>query len=307
MEQTTVEHKQPVTPEEDGSKKSAFARMFLSYGKTVFITLLIAFTLKTFVVEAFRIPSASMENTLLVGDFLLVNKFLYGIRTPRFVPMTKVAIPTISLPAFRDVERGAVIVFEFPGEDEQLPHADAANYIKRCIGLPGDTVELRGAHVLVNDRAVTGPPHAKESRWGSRHWRRNNYLFPPGAGFTDQQYGPLWVPKKGGVIELTESNVQRWRTFIRREGHRVRIDESGVIYIDERPENRYVVDQNYYFVLGDNRSNSLDSRYWGFVPDDHIIGEALIVYWSWDTDIPTTSLWEKLKSVRWNRIGTLIR
>lgn len=307
MDEENVDSAQPVGPEEVASKRSAVAQTVLSYGKTVLVTLLIAFTLKAFVIEAFRIPSASMEDTLLVGDFLLVDKFLYGIRTPRYVPLTKVAIPTLSLPPFKSIERGAVIVFEFPGDGDRIENPEGVNYVKRCIGLPGDTIELRGSKVFANGDELALPAHARSSVGNHRYWRRNYHLFPPGAGFTEEHYGPLWVPKRGAVIELNESNFDQWRTFIVREGHRVRMDIDGIIYIDERKQNRYVVERNYYFVLGDNQDNSLDSRYWGFVPENHIIGEALMIYWSWDPDIPASSFWEKLKSVRWDRISTLIR
>lgn len=302
-------HIEPVSEESPSSNhkgSEGLRSAALSYGKAVLVTLLVAFTLKTFVIEAFRIPSASMENTLLVGDFLFVSKFLYGMRTPRYLPLTKVAIPTLSLPALKDVERGAVLVFEFPGDKDLAQHPDGINYIKRCIGLPGDTVELVGSRVVVNERLLEFPPQGKITSSGRPHWRRNYYSFSPGTSYSNDHYGPIWVPYKGATIQLDSSNVYQWRTFIGREGHRLRMDE-GLVLIDDRPSKTYTVERNYYFVLGDNRDNSLDSRYWGFVPDDHIIGEALMVYWSWDPEIPTSDFWDKLKSVRWSRIGSLIR
>jgi len=280
----------------------------LDYVKTFLVTLVVALLLKTFVVEAFRIPSGSMENTLLVGDFLLVNKLVYGLRTPRYVPLTNVAIPSVSLPPFKNVQRGDVIVFEFPGESEQREHGESVNYIKRAIGLPGDTVELRTGRVFINGRELTFPTHAKAGK-GMRHphWQRSYRLYPPGSGFTEDRYGPLVVPKRGDVIELSRANFDRWRTLIRREGHVPRITSDGKIMIDGIETSSYEVKRDYYFVLGDNRENSLDSRYWGFVSEDHLIGEALLVYWSWNPDIALSNFVDKIASVRWSRIGTFIR
>ncbi len=280
----------------------------LEYLKTVLFTLLIALMLKTFVVEAFRIPSGSMENTLLVGDFLLVNKIAYGLRTPRYVPLTNVAIPSFALPALKNVQRGDVIVFEFPGERGRRETTESVNYIKRCIALPGDTLEILAGRVFVNGRELTGPSNAKASNgFRSPHWQRSYRLFPPGAGFTEDRYGPLVVPRKGDIITLDGSSSERWRAFISREGHRVRRNEEGAIVLDDVEISSYTVRRNYFFVLGDNRDNSLDSRYWGFVPEENLIGEALMVYWSWDPDIVLSNLIDKAGSIRWGRIGTLIR
>lgn len=291
------------TEEERTSRRKRVA----DYLKTAFITLVVALFLKTFVVEAFRIPSGSMENTLLVGDFLLVNKIVYGLRTPRYVPLTNVAIPPISLPSFNHVERGDVVVFEFPAEREQVSTAESVNYIKRCIGLPGDTVEILSGRVFVNGKELTLPNHAKASVGVSHpHWQSGYRMFPPGSGFTEGHYGPLIVPQKGDAIQLTATNVGQWKALIAREGHRAHLASHGAILIDDRETTQYVIGQDYYFVMGDNRENSLDSRYWGFVPEDHLIGEALVVYWSWNPDVIVPNFVDKFKSVRWERVGMLI-
>jgi len=297
-----------VSGNETVRQQPSWHRNWPEYFKTVFVTLVVALFLKTFVVEAFRIPSGSMENTLLVGDFLLVNKLVYGIRTPRYVPLTNVAIPSISLPALKDVRRGDVVVFEFPGDRDQMQNPESVNYIKRCIGLPGDTVTILAGRVFVNGAELTLPTHAKAG--SSRRfspWRRGQRFFPPGAGFTENRYGPLVVPRRGQVIELDGWNFERWRGFIAREGHRPRLTATGAVLIDEIETSRYVVERNHLFVMGDNRDNSLDSRYWGFVPENHLIGEALVVYWSWDPTVPVLSVFDKLTSIRWERVGRLIR
>jgi signal peptidase I len=281
-------------------------RLALDYLKTVLITLVAALFLKSFVVEAFRIPSSSMEETLLVGDFLLVNKLAYTVRTPRFLPFTNAVLPTLSAPIFKHVNRGDVIVFEFPGFPDQTEREEPVNYIKRCVGLPGDMVEIQNGRVYVNDIAMGLPKYGRKSEQnGTSHHRSR--LFPWGAGFSEYNYGPLRIPQKGDRLELSAATLGLWRSLIAQEGHTQGLNEGGETTIDGKPAGEYVVERNYYFVLGDNRDNSLDSRYWGFVPENNLIGEALFVYWSWDPDVPISNMADKLKSMRWNRLGTMIR
>jgi signal peptidase I len=280
----------------------------ISFLKTLLFTILIAFFLKLFVVEAFRIPSGSMENTLLVGDFLLVNKLAYGIRTPRYVPFTNLAIPSITLPLFRSVRRGDVVVFEFPGKHGGEPPSGPEYYIKRCIGLPGDTINIRSGYVIVNAREVLLPSRAKSSVTAGTIQREIVDAGQPSHVSIDgNNFGPTIVPKKGDIIRVTPSNLAAWKIFIEREHHTVELSSSGSIAIDGVATSHYVVAQDYYFMLGDNRGNSLDSRFWGFVPDDHILGEALVLYWSWDPEQPGEEADGQPASIRWNRIGTLIR
>ena len=267
-----------------------------SYLITLLITVFVALFLKTFVVEAFRIPSGSMENTLLVGDFLLVNKLAYGFKTPRYVPLTNLAIPTLSLPGSGRVRRGDVVVFEYPGPHEEVGDDLPVYYIKRCVGDPGDTISIRSGRVTVNGREILPPAEGKSNVFegGSEMAAGNNY-------------GPAVVPKKGDVIELNLESMKNWKEFVEREQHHVQVDSSGNVTIDGAIVSRYTIQHNYYFMLGDNRGNSSDSRFWGYVPDDYIIGEALVVYWSWDPESYSGGFIDRLKEIRWNRIGTLIR
>ncbi len=216
------------------------------------ITLIImVFFIRTTVVEAYRIPSSSMEDTLLVGDFLMVNKFLYGIRTPDWigVPFTKIGfdVPHTRLPALRQPRRGDVIVFKYPLDPSQ-------NYIKRCVGLPGDTIEVRDKVLYVNGKVFRDAPGAKYVDVRMPEDYPQPEIVPQGAGNRDN-YGPI------------------------------------------------VVDPNCYFMMGDNRDNSADSRFWGFVPRDKIVGNALIIYFSWDKYTPLYRFSEK---IRWGRIAMLI-
>ena len=190
------------------------------YAETLIIALLIALFVRAFVVQAFKIPSSSMEPTLLIGDHLLVNKFIYGIS----IPLTDKKILRFSEP-----QRGDVIVF-IP------PHERNKDFIKRVIGLPGEKVEVRGREIYINDTLIEDP-------WGV-------YLPPENS----KDFGPEVVP----------------------------------------PDS--------LFVMGDNRNNSQDSRYWRFASLNDVRGKAFIMYWSWDWGNPSI-----ISKVRWKRIGSLIR
>jgi signal peptidase I len=277
------------------------------FGKIILMTLLAALMLKVFVVEAYRIPSMSMENTLQIGDYLLVNKLAYGLRSPRHIPFTTASLPSFTFPFFRSVHRGDIVVFEFPGTQFEVKPVESVNYIKRCIGLPGDTVEIRFGNVFVNGIEASFPFYGRRTSHPiNQAVRHNAEIFPDGSGFSDVHYGPVIVPKRNDSLTITPATFSQWHILIEREGHTVQLS-SDSIFIDGVTASAYRVQQNYYFTLGDNRDNSMDSRYWGFVPDDHLIGEALFIYWSWDPDIPVYSISDKYSTIRWNRIGTLIR
>ena len=278
------------------------------YIRVVAVTLLVALCLKTFVVEAFRIPSGSMENTLLIGDFLIVNKLAYGLRTPRYFPFTNVAMPVLTVPFHGRVRRGDVVVFEFPGSPDEIRPSESVNYVKRCVGLPGDTVTIVHGIVSVNGVQAMFPEHARPALeyFLPRRYRRFR-MYPPGSNFSELNYGPLAVPRVGDTLLLSPENIRSWRVFIEREGHTVSSGDSGAVILDGQRTNRYVVQRNYYFMMGDNRGNSLDSRFWGFVPDDNIVGEALLIYWSWDPEKGAGGLLARFSSIRWGRIGNIIR
>ncbi len=269
--------------------------------------IIAALLLKTFVVEAYRIPTGSMENTLLVGDFLLVNKFIYGSKSPQYLPFTDVSIPFFQLPPLKYPHRGDVIVFEWPGDRDQVQPPEPVNYIKRCVGLPGDTVQVINRVVYVNGQVVPFPPQVKfDSFTMLPKGYPNQQIFPPGSDFNEDNYGPTVVPKKGDVARLSSKDFPRWKIFIEREGHSCEL-RGSTVYVDNKPTTDYKVEHNYFFMMGDNRENSLDSRFWGFVPFQNVVGEAMIVYWSWDPEIPFYDIFSKLGSVRWGRIGMLIK
>ncbi len=220
--------------------------------KQIAIAVVLALVIKTSVVEAYKIPSGSMEDTLLIGDFLLANKFIYGAELP---------LIGWHLPAIKDPEPGDVVIFLWPIDGK-------TKYIKRCVGIPGDTIEVRNKVLTVNGVEFTNPQYSKNS---------DPTTFPRGLGGKDSRdnFGPYVVPPKS------------------------------------------------YFMMGDNRDNSSDSRFWRTVPRNFILGEAMMVHWSWNEsklESPEVSITDPLsvprlfifnavhffEKVRWNRLFNII-
>ena len=185
------------------------------YFESIVIAVILALFIRTFVVQAFKIPTASMEENLLIGDHLLVNKFVFG---PTVTRLERTLLPVA------DIDRGDVIVFKYPEEPDR-------DFIKRVIALPGETVEVREKKVYVNGAALD-EPYA-------------HYLLP--------------VSTPSEFHEVTSFDVR---------------ERYGPV----------TVPADHYFVMGDNRDNSQDSRYWGFLPRDYVKGRALMVYWSYEAD-----------------------
>ncbi len=288
--------------------KDAVVRTVADYAKTILVTLLVALLLKSFVVEAFRIPSGSMENTLVIGDFVLVDKLAYGLRLPRAIPLTSIHLGAQILIPWGSVQRGDIVVFEYPGEVDLTDTDGRTHYVKRCMGLPGDTIRIHEGRVFVNGREMTSPPHGRASELSGDDGEYKRIRSIPGhRGYTEEEFGPVVVPKEGDIVQLNKETFDDWRAFILREGHRIHLGADDAVFVDGRPVTSYTVERDYFFMLGDNRHNSLDSRFWGFVPEDNLVGEALLVYWSWDPDVPMTHAVEKMESIRWERLGTLVR
>ncbi|RMF61529.1 MAG: signal peptidase I [Calditrichaeota bacterium] len=238
------------------TKKNAYRETV----EAVLIALLAAMFLRAFVVQAFRIPTGSMKDTLLVGDFLLVNKFIYGVRTPDHIPILNARIPFFRLPAFKKPHNGDVVVFKYP-KDESL------DYIKRCIAVGGQTVEVRNGDVYID-----GKPEGKKINLGRKY-----------------------DPEEGREVEYTKIISPYGKTYVIRH------------FVDAyaRTENfgPVTVPEGHYFMMGDNRDNSSDSRVWGFLPEQNVVGEALVIYFSWNKN---SAFWNLAESVRWSRIASLI-
>jgi len=233
------------------SARTRMARWFDSWMRSLGMAFVLFLIVRTFLVEAFQIPSGSMERTLLAGDFLFVNKAVYGAQ----IPGTAARLPAFGTPA-----RGDVIVFAYP-KDPLL------NYVKRVIGMPGDTVAMVAGQVLVNGDAIAEP-------YAQRTDPEHDAIDPQFAW--QRQY-------------LADRSSEARRRY-----HPSR-DTWGPL----------VVPPHRYFVLGDNRDNSADSRYWGFVERSAVKGRPLVVYFSYDRDTGDPLSW--LTDIRWGRLGSIIR
>ena len=261
--------------------------------------VLFLFFFRAMVVEAYRIPSGSMEKTLLVGDFLLVNKFLYGMRTPDWVgvPFTRMGfdVPYAELPPIRKPRPGDILVFRYPKDP-------LTNYIKRLVAGPGQTVQVVDKRPLVDGAEFLPPP---EQQFAMRQVLppdfHDVYIWPVGSGWNKDQWGPVTVPAKGMTIELGPETWRLYRDAIEEEGRALSTGQDGSFLVDDQPATSYTFQQNHYFMMGDNRDRSADSRYWGFVPEENIVGKAWIIYFSFDADKLKEEFWQVI------RIGRLLR
>lgn len=248
-----------------------------------------------------------MENEVLTGERLFVNKFIYGGTSPRNIPFTNIRLPWFRLPVIQDVKRGDVIVFVFPGMRDEVQPEDFTFYLKRCIGLPGDTIQIRNRVVSVNRQMLPLPRNVKFDRgWSTPSHEPDEHIFSLGSGWNEDNFGPLVIPQHGMTIPLNMQNISAWQIFIKREGHTVESID-GTILVDGKPVTSYTVQRDYLFGMGDHRDNSLDGRYWGFIPKENLVGAPIIVYWSWDCNLPLYDIIGRLASVRWGRIGSLIK
>ncbi len=269
----SAENKKPLGPPKSTARE---------YFESFVVTLIMAIFGMTFILQAVTVPTGSMQNTILIGDYLLVNKFIFspGGGSLPFLPQ-------------REIERGDIIVFKYPG-NKVHPENDRrrnpptipyqVNYVKRVIGLPGETVEFRNNQVFINgqllpEHRIIGDADDNESALQTR------------------EVEPLQPNEKYSVYysEDTMKNVQSGRN-LPRSGY-----EFGV---EGKPMQ---VPENQFFVMGDSRDNSEDSRYWGFVPRELIIGRAMFVYWSCDRGASDGSILGCITNPRLNRIGKMIK
>jgi len=296
------------SPEELNKQKTPKEKTREFFEQLLFAAIA-AFIIITFVIQNTRIPTGSMEDTILVGDFVLVNKFIYGSSSPKYIPFTEIEIPFFKLPAIKDPKAGDIVVFEYPGDRDLLvANERGVNYVKRCIGTPGDTIEIIDKVIFVNGKEFWIPPDIKYlSPYSKPEGMINSGIFPPGMPWNEDNYGSLIIPYNGYKIRLAPDNVEQWRTTIDREyGKRVVDVRNNVVTIEGIPVSTYTFKKDYYFMMGDNRDNSQDSRFWGFVPRDLVVGEAFITLFSWDRDIPFSDLFRLLGSIRLDRVLLLL-
>lgn len=328
--------------------------------------------IRTFFIEAFTIPTPSMEKTLMVGDFLFVSKVNYGARTPMTplsIPFMHQEIPIFGgksyseawklpyyrLPGFSHVKRNDIVVFNYPDEDDR-PIDKQTHYIKRCVGIAGDTLQVADRILYINGEKAMQPIKSQYvyniqtngsgindhllkklditdggpgympgeyrfclTREGEAELRKlpnvtkievmnmpkgqyEEYIYPhdPMIKWNMDNFGPVYIPKKGATITLNRENLSIYKRVITAyEGNKLE-ERDGKIFINGKPATTYTFRQDYFFMMGDNRHNSADSRFWGFVPEDHIVGKAVFIWMSWNTN------GSFLTKIRWSRLFNLI-
>ncbi len=246
------------------------------YFESAVVTVIMALFGMTFIVQAVKVPTGSMQNTITIGDHLLVNKFIFA--------------PGKSLPFLpqREIRRGDIIVFKYPGNrydprrDERPDNKPiTTNYVKRVIGVPGDHIRMEGRNVVVNGKPL--PEHQLEA-------------------IETNPKAPLDIKSDTGRKPSEPYDVYYNPDFVEEDYPIFKKDHEG-------DGNEVVVPAEHYFVMGDNRNNSEDSRYWGFVPRDLVIGRAMFVYWSYDESAPSNGniLLDFFLNTRWKRTGTMVK
>ena len=271
------------------------------------VLILFAFALtvllKFFFVEAFQIPTSSMEETVFAGDFILVNKLSYQLETPRVIPYLGISLPRRLIFNWADPVRNDVICFIFPGDRNEMVSREETYYLKRVIGAPGDTVQINSAVVFVNRQMQPIPPKAQFNEQSIEKDMVDARIFPEGQPWNEDNYGPFVVPRKDMIIVLNEKTFAAYKQVIEREnGKNCLTYRDGWYYLYDKIITRYSFKNDYYFVMGDNRNNSYDSRFWGLVPRESIIGKAVFVYFSLDQDQANI-----FKAIRWSRMFGIIR
>ncbi len=294
-----------INGEGNSSKKNSLFNFKLKrILKIFFIALTLSVIFKAFLVDAYQIPTGSMKDTLLVGDYIFVNKVAYSFSTPKTLPLIGIKIPWLTIINFSKPKRNDVIVFDHPGFFKNEDPYIHSRLIKRIIGLPGDTVLINNNEVYINNVKLTYPPNAiidTTNLIEKKFYDKNILSF--GNEWNKGNYGPVVVPYKGLKIKLSPKNIKYWKLLIDNELSKKAVREEGtVITIEDKPVETYTIHDNYYFVLGDNRNNSVDSRFWGFVPSNFIIGKAEIIYWSFEPYQKNIGIGSFIKSVRFNRI-----
>jgi signal peptidase I len=244
------------------------------YFESAVVTVIMALFGMTFVVQAVKVPTGSMQNTITIGDHLLVNKFIFAPgETLPFLPQ-------------REIRRGDIIVFKYPGNHYDPRRDDrpdnkpiTTNYVKRVIGLPGEHLRMEGRNVLINGKPI--PEHQVEA-------------------VDNNDKAPL-VIKNAPPRKLDEPYDVYYNPDF--------VEEDYPIFRLEGDGKEIVIPPGKYFVMGDNRNNSEDSRYWGYVPRDLVIGRAMFVYWSYDESAPSNGnfLVDFFSNTRWSRTGTMVK
>lgn len=351
----------------------------------------------TYVMQPFTIPTSSLEKSLLVGDFLFVSKFHYGARvpqTPIALPMVHDSIPgtnlksywsglqlpEMRLPGFQDIKRNDIVVFNWPvdtirmfgdksGKHYYKPIDKKSNYVKRAVGVPGDSLSIVDAQVMINNEPLEFPERAEPQlsyivqgkgqgfnmrslievygvtdglAWYDKskkqylipaiteknlkklkshpnvEWakpfikpkgEKSNSIFPNNqkVNWNRDNFGPIYIPEKGKTVALNKESFSLYRRIIEvYEGSEMNVQQKlsldgDQVLMNGKPIDSYTFKQNYYFMLGDNRHNSEDSRYWGYVPMNHVVGKPVFIWMSLNNYSDGI-----IERIRWDRLFTTV-
>ncbi|MFH6999169.1 signal peptidase I [Flavobacterium sp. FlaQc-57] len=356
---------------------------------SLLFAIIVATLVHTYVVQPYTIPTSSLEKSLLIGDFLFVSKVNYGPR----VPMTTIALPMVHdsipftkrksylswpqlpyfrLPALEKIKRSDIVVFNWPVDTVHYfyepkgrpgvikPIDKRSNYVKRCVGIPGDSLSVVEGYVFINGKKLILPERAKpqysytiafdgktpvdlqslikelditDGGYFKNEEKRDtlvlgalteasaerfkntpgvssvnriidrkddNRIFPHINKWSQDNFGPIYIPEAGKTVALTNESLPFYKEIITNyEGNTLQLDGSKFL-INGKPTTTYTFKQNYYWMMGDNRHNSEDSRYWGYVPENHIVGKPVFIWMSWDTN------GKGINKIRWSRVFTTV-
>ena len=355
---------------------------------SLLFAVIVATIVHTYLIQPYTIPTSSLEKSLLVGDFLFVSKMNYGARVPMTtvalpmvhdsIPLTKLKsyliypqLPYMRLPGIQNIDRTDIVVFNWPVDTvykffdtskrrAYKPVDKKSNYVKRCVGIPGDTLSIRDGLIYIDGQLLQLPQRAKPqfsykialdgqtpvnleylfkdlditdpafftndtkrdtlflsalTEAGAQKFRNtpgissvtrqisknvDNSVFPHINKWNRDNYGPIYIPEQGKTVPLTLETLPFYRAIISDyENNDLKVDGS-VIKINGEVSTSYTFAQNYYWMMGDNRHNSEDSRYWGFVPQNHIVGKPIFIWLSIDPN------GKGINKIRWNRVFTTV-
>jgi signal peptidase I len=381
-----INYTQPLKYESD--RNTNFEHKAADTISSLLFAIIVATIVHTYFIQPYTIPTPSLEKSLLVGDFLFVSKMNYGAR----VPMTTVAMPMVHdtipltkrksylsypqlpyfrLPGIENINRTDIVVFNWPADtvfkfrDNSGLRADKpidkkSNYVKRCVGIPGDSLSIKDGLVYINGKELILPERAKPQfsynivldgktfvDFGSVfrelditdggyflndqtkdtlhmsaitaasaqrlknvpgitavdrviYKNADSGIFPHTKKWSQDNFGPIYIPQKGKTVALNLESLPFYKTIITDyEKKELKINGNEIL-INGKVANTYTFDQNYYWMMGDNRHNSEDSRYWGYVPENHIVGKPIFIWLSWDTN------GKGINKIRWDRVFTTV-
>ena len=267
----------------------------------IFYLIILAIIIRSFFLSAIRIPTSSMADTLYPGDFIIINAAAYTFSTPRQVPILGLSIPSVNIFNTGKPEINDLIVFKFPSINPEEAVYNNINLIKRIVALPGDSLLIINKKIFVNGKEINLPETVLRSFENIKPiGREDKGIFYSGTGWNSDNYGPVRIPAVGDTINIKSANIDEWKKLIVYEyEEKVVRKEGSVISINDKPVRNYVVKKNHYFVMGDNFNNSRDSRYFGFVNEDMILGKAMFIYLSIDSANSESGFFS---NIRWKRI-----